>query len=135
VLHRFDPDINQLRAALRGRRGDDLLAALGPPLANLRAAALVADDTRRYVAANALAEQLTGYTADELTRLRLDDITPLPRAADARGLWRDFIAKGTQQGEFELRCRTGSSVRVRYWAYANVAPGIHVSILVRVDSA
>ena len=124
-----------MRVALHRLRGEELFAALNQQLANLRVAALATDDSAQYIASNRLAEELTGYRADEITRLRLEDITPLPSAADARSLWRDFIAGGTQRGEFELRPRSGFPVGVRYWAYANVAPAIHVSLFVRVDSA
>ena len=124
-----------MRAALRGRHGKELGAVLDQQLANFRIAALAADDSARYVAANALAVQLTGYDPDEITRLGLDDITPLPRTVDARALWRDFIDTGLQRGEFELRTRAGLLVPVHYWAYASVAPGIHLSLLVRVDRA
>ena len=134
-MSRFDPHIDQMRAALRDRSGDDLMAALHRQLENLKVAALAASDTARYLAANSRAEELTGYTAAEIRGLRLEDITPLPITVDAQELWRDFIAQGTQRGEFELRPRTGAPIRVRYWAYASVAPGIHVSLLERVDTA
>ena len=123
-----------MRAALRGRRGDELFAVLDQQLESLRVAALAADNSARYIASNTLAQQLTGYSADEVRQLRLEDITPLPAAVDAEELWNEFIAQGAQQGEFEVRRRNGPPVRVRYWAYASVAPGIHVSLLVRMDS-
>ena len=132
---RFDPEINQMRAALRGKRGDELLAVLNQQLANLRVAALAADNTANYIASNEQAQQLTGYSAEEIRGLRLEDITPIPSTADAQHLWGNFIADGTQRGEYELWPRRGKPVRVRYWAYASVAPGIHVSLLTRVDSA
>ena len=122
-----------MRAALHGRNGKALGAVLEQQLANFRIAALAADDSARYIAANALAVQLTGYSTDEITQLSLDDITPLPSTVDARALWRDFIDGGTQRGEFELRTRSGVLVPVHYWAYASVAPGLHLSLLVRVD--
>ena len=111
------------------------MAALRRQLANLEVAALAADGSAKYVDANSRAEELTGYTTAEIRGLRLEDITPLPSTVDARELWGDFIAQGAQRGEFELRPRTGPPIRVRYWAYASVAPGIHVSLLVRVDTA
>ena len=134
-MSRFDPHIDQMRAALRARSDDDLMAALHRQLANLKVAALAADDAANYVDANSPAEELTGYTAAEIRGLRLADITPLPSTVDAEELWQDFIVQGAQRGEFELRPRTGAPIRVRYWAYASVAPGIHVSLLERVDTA
>ena len=62
------------------------------------------------------------------------DITPIPRTVDGQRLWEEFIAKGGQRGEYELRTRDGHVVNVRYWAYASVAPGIHLSLLLPADA-
>jgi hypothetical protein len=61
------------------------------------------------------------------------DATPLPRSEAGSRLWQDFIAQGTQRGEYELRRKDGTSLRVRYWAYASVAPGVHVSLLMPAE--
>ena len=44
-----------MRAALRGQDGPTLMVVLVQQLANLRAPALAADDSTRYIASNALA--------------------------------------------------------------------------------
>jgi PAS domain S-box-containing protein len=90
---------------------------------------IIADDSARYVAASGATRELTGYDANELTALSVWDLTPLPDAVDGHGLWREFIAAGTQEGHYLLRRRDGGAVEARYVALANIAPGWHVSAL------
>jgi PAS domain S-box-containing protein len=135
VASRFAPEINKLRAALRGKRGADLIDAVRRQIARLPVATLAADNSSRYVATNAAAEALTGYSADELLRLTVTDLTPASSTEDGAELWEHFVAQGFQRGEYELRPKAGRPIRVRYWAYASVAPGIHVSLLVPEASA
>jgi PAS domain S-box-containing protein len=127
---RFTTEINRLRAALRGKHDAELLTTLRRELERLPVAALVADNSSRYVAANEAARMLTGYTQAELTSMSVMDLTPIPKTAAGRKLWETFVAQGGQRGEYELMPKSGGSVRVRYWAYASVAPGLHVSLLV-----
>lgn len=132
---RFSSAINRLRAALRGKHDAELLTALRREIELLGAAALAADNSTRYIAANAPARELTGFSNAELLEMTVMDATPLPRTDVGRQLWQDFIAQGTQRGEYDLRRRDGTSLRVRYWAYASVAPGVHVSLLVPAERA
>ena len=129
MAHRFDADIDRLRASLASRTGPDLRAALAAELEAFDLAALATDSEGRYVAVNTSAQRLTGYSRDELTRMTVMDLTPPPSASDGQTLWGEFIASGVQQGIYELRRNTGRSTQVRYWAYANIAPGIHLSLL------
>jgi hypothetical protein len=62
------------------------------------------------------------------------DLTPLPKTEAGRHLWEDFIGKGGQRGEYEIVPKRGAPLHVRYWAFASVAPGLHTSLLVPVDS-
>jgi PAS domain S-box-containing protein len=96
---RFTPEINRLRAALRGHRGPELIAALRREVERLTAAALVADNSQRYVAANTAARRLTGYTLAEIYALTVMDLTPMPNTDVGRQLWKDFIGKGAQRGD------------------------------------
>jgi PAS domain S-box-containing protein len=125
----FDAQIDYLRAALAGRTGPDLLHSLSGVLQTLGVAALAADTKGRYVAANAAAQQLTGYSGDELMRMSVTDLTPRTAAPDGEVLWEEFIASGVQHGTYEVRRKQGQPTAVRYWAFANVAPGIHLSLL------
>jgi PAS domain S-box-containing protein len=130
---RFTADLNRLRASLRGFQGADLIAAVQREIERLPVAALVADNAQRYVAANAAAQALTGYSQAELSGLTVMDLTPMPNTEDGRTLWETFIGQGGQRGEYELVPKTGSPRLVRYWAFASVAPGIHVSLLVPAE--
>ena len=106
-----------------------MVRVLQRELDRLSPATLAADDGGRYLAANASARTLTGFSASELLAMNVADLTPLGYAEDGVELWDDFVSEGEQRGEYELRRKDGTTVRVRYWAYANVAPGIHVSVL------
>ena len=130
---RFTADVNRLRASLGGFRGADLIAAVQREIERLPVAALAADNAQRYVAGNTAAQALTGYSQTELVGLTVMDLTPMPHTEDGRTLWETFIGQGGQHGEYELVPKTGSPKWVRYWAFACVAPGIHISLLVRVE--
>ena len=106
-----------------------MVRVLQRELDRLAPATLAADDGGRYLAANASARALTGFTASELIGMNVADLTPAGYAQDGEELWDDFVSGGEQRGEYELRRKDGTRVRVRYWAYANVAPGVHVSVL------
>ena len=131
---RFTPEINRFRAALRGHRGPDLITALRREVEQLTVAALVADNSLQYVAANAAARKLTGYTRAEIYARTVPDLTPMPGADAGRQVWREFIRKGASRGAFDLVRKRGAPQPVRYWAYASIAPGFHVSLLVPVDA-
>jgi PAS domain S-box-containing protein len=118
---------------LRGKHDAELLAVLRRELESLTTAALAADNSTRYVASNAAARDLTGYSQAELLRLTVTDLTPLPRSAEGQRLWQEFIGLGVQRGLYDLQRRDGSSVAVRYWAYASIAPGVHLSLLVPAE--
>ena len=90
---------------------------------------MLADDSARYVAAAGSARALTGYDPQELVSLSVWDLTPPPDSASGQGLWRSFIAAGTQEGRYILRRRDGAPVEAQYCAIANVVPGLHVSAI------
>ena len=90
---------------------------------------VIADDRRRYLAANAAACLLLRLPEEEITRLTVDDLTPPESGALVGPLWEAFIREGTQHGIFELLAPDGARVRVEYSATANIAPGQHLSIL------
>lgn len=133
VSLRYSPDLNQLRRRLRGLSQDSLLQALQERLDTFNVAALAADNTGRYVAANAKVSELTGYTRNELLKMDVTDLTPTMRHASAGELWNRFIQAGTQAGEYLLLRKDGTSVGVQYAAYASVAPGVHLSLLTPLE--
>ena len=127
---RFAPDTSRLRKVLRGKHDAELLTVLRREIESLTAAALAADNSTRYIASNAAARALTGFSAGELLRLTISDLTPMPRTAEGQRLWQAFIAKGVQRGLYELKRADGSTIGVDYWAYASIAPGVHISFLI-----
>jgi DNA-binding CsgD family transcriptional regulator len=90
---------------------------------------VIANDERRYVAANTAACLLFRLPEDELLRLRVDDLTPPEAREYIEPLWREFVDAGVQVGLYDLKMPDGGSVRVEYSATANVEPGLHLSVL------
>lgn len=92
-------------------------------------ALLVADDERRYVAANPAACRLFGLPQDELLGRRIDDFIPGadPHAIDE--VWKEFLEVGEQRGEIGLRRPDGREIVVDFAAVARHLPGRHLSIL------
>ena len=74
---------------------------------------VIADDPGRYVAASGPTRELTGYDSNELATLSVWDLTPLPNTPEGRGLWKEFIEAGIQQGQYVLRRRDGRPVEAR----------------------
>ena len=136
VPARFTSQIDRLRASLRGVDTVEAgIAVLQREIETIGPAAIAADNATNYVAANAAACDLTGYSKDELLTMSVRDLTPFPLKEDGATLWQEFIAKGIQHGEYELHRKNRSALHVRYWAFASVAPGIHLSVLVPVGGA
>ena len=106
-----------------------MIAELQRSLEELPVTALAADNTGRYVAANAPATALTGYSRSELLEMAVKDLTPALRHDESGDMWHRFIQAGAQSGDYVLERRDGASVTVHYAAYASVAPGVHVSVL------
>jgi DNA-binding CsgD family transcriptional regulator len=90
---------------------------------------VIADDTRRYVAANAAACLLLRLPEEAIRDRTIEDLTPPENRAQIESLWEAFIRDGTQEGTFELLMPDGARVAVDYSATANIAPGRHLSIL------
>jgi PAS domain S-box-containing protein len=130
VPRRFAEEIDRLRAALGDKHGGrDPVATLRREIESMAPAILASNSLRQYVACNRAARALTGFNEAELLQRGGADLTPDRHLEDGHQLWTDFIAEGEQHGEYELRRKDGTTVRVRYWAFTNVAPGIHVSVL------
>jgi DNA-binding CsgD family transcriptional regulator len=89
---------------------------------------VLADDARRYVAANPAACLLFRLPEQEIIKRRIDDLTPPENQSQVDTLWRAFVREGTQRGTFELLMPDGAKVRVDYSATANIEPGRHLSI-------
>jgi PAS domain S-box-containing protein len=123
--------LERLTAAARAQcaQCDDGTAVLRPLIGRLRVAAIVAGNGGEFVAANAAATILTGYTSAELLRMSMWQITPGVLGREAEALWRAFLATEQQTGEYRVLRHDGRIVRAEYAARAHVLPGLHVSLL------
>jgi PAS domain S-box-containing protein len=99
----------------------------------LTVAAFVADSHGRFVAANRHAAELTGYTVAELRLLSVWQITPGVNEHQAETLWRAFLSRGEQSGEYHVLGRGGRIIKARYAALTDLLPGFHVSLLQRIE--
>jgi PAS domain-containing protein len=90
---------------------------------------VLADDDRRYVAANAAACLLLRLPEEDVLHLTVDDLTPPEYRPEVGQLWDAFIRDGTQEGKYELLMPDGVRVTIEYSATANIEPGKHLSIL------
>jgi PAS domain S-box-containing protein len=89
---------------------------------------LLADDQRRYQAANDAACRLFGLSRPELLTMTIDDVTP-PEARDGIDeVWATFLAQGSLTGRYELLLPGDRREEVEYSATAEVLPGRHLSI-------
>lgn len=122
-------------AMLRQSKNIGSVAGLRLALEGIPLAALVADDHAGLIAVNARASKLTGYSERELRRLSVYDIIGEPENDNVDILWRAFINQRRQTGRFEIRTKAGRRVLVDYAAAANVAPGMHLSVLRQVARA
>ena len=95
-------------------------------------AVLFADNTGRYIGANAAAIELTGFPRRELLASSVFDITPPLDEKDVTLLWRAFLRTGRQDGEIVIRRKDGTHVSGRYMAATNVIPGVHVSVMAKL---
>ena len=77
---------------------------LGEAIEHAPVAILVADNEMRYVAANATACELLGYTREELLRLRIPDVAQYP---EAEGEFEAMIADGELIGRTTVRLKGG----------------------------
>jgi PAS domain S-box-containing protein len=89
---------------------------------------VIADDERRYVAANTAACLLLRLPEQDVLKLTIEDLTPPENRSLVPTLWEQFIREGTQKGVFELLMPDGGSLTVEYSSSANVLPRRHLAI-------
>jgi PAS domain S-box-containing protein len=84
---------------------------LGEAVEHAPVAILVADEEMRYVAANATACELLGYTRDELLQMRVTDVAVYPGADDE---FEAMIADGALMGRTTVTCKDGTHRNLRH---------------------
>lgn len=101
---------------------------LGEAVEHAPVAIMVADEEMRYVAANATACTLLGYTREELLKLRVTDIARYP---EAEGEFDAMIQRGELVGRTTVVCKDGSKRNLRYRSSETDIAGLtyYVSVL------
>ncbi|MBI3802138.1 MAG: EAL domain-containing protein [Nitrospirae bacterium] len=95
---------------------------------NANDALLVVDERGHYLDANRRAEELLGYTRDELLKMTLADITPGDGMEFGRRQDEAFKRLGRMSGEYLVVRKEGRKVCVEFSAN-RIAPGRYLSIL------
>lgn len=94
---------------------------------------LVANDSRRYVAASLAAAAYLDLGTDELLGMRIEDVTCPVEREGVRARWDAFIRSGGASGSFVLWRRDGQQIPTTFRAKANTPiPGLHVTRMVPV---
>lgn len=96
---------------------------------------LLADDYRMIVDANEPACEMVGLEREELIGMKIEDFSAPELREAAPEMFEAFLAAGSQAGPFTLVRPDGTTVDCCYSASANIAPGVHLSILVPVEHA
>ena len=73
----------------------------------------VADDEMRYLAVNNTACEVLGYTRQELLSLRVTDVAV---SVEAESLYQEMLSARSQQGDVQLRTKTGELLPFVYEA-------------------
>ena len=102
-------------------------------LARTQSAMLLADDDRTVIDANEPACELLGRERDQLIGMKIEDYTAPELRDAAPQMFEAFLQAGSQAGPFSLVRPDGTTVDCCYSASANIAPGIHLSIMVPVE--
>ena len=90
-------------------------------------AMLAADDDRHIERVNAHWCDLTGYGQKQLLEMRLDDLLAPESRPGIDMRWADLLNTGMGMARIVLLRPDGDRLQVRYGAFANVVPGIHVA--------
>jgi PAS domain S-box-containing protein len=93
---------------------------------------LLADDAGRYIAANRAACEMLGHDHAEILAMSVADLALADESPSPTEQWTRFRADGSSRGQLSLRRRDGSVVVVEFAATTDVAPGVHLSVLLDV---
>jgi PAS domain S-box-containing protein len=94
---------------------------IGEALDNGPVLLFLADEDMRYVAVNALACNLLGYTRQELLGLHVTDVC---RFEEAPKQFDEMVGSGAREGEAMLTRKDGSEFRIAYTAGETRAAGM-----------
>ena len=98
---------------------------VGEALEHGPVAVFVADDDGRYLAVNAYACELLGYTRSELLELRVPDVAVDP---EAQANYAEMKRRGSHTGITPLRRSDGSEIEMHFRASQTTVGGMLVYI-------
>ena len=88
---------------------------------------LAADDDRHIERVNDRWCELTGYSQKQVGDIRIDDLLAPESRPGIDMRWADLLNTGMGMARVVLLRPDGNRLQVRYGAFANVVPGIHVA--------
>src|SRR5215208_4650951 len=90
-------------------------------------ALLAADDDRHIVRVNKRWCDLTAYQADAVGGMRIDDLLAPESRPGIEMRWSDLLGTGLATARIVVMRPDHARVAMRYGAFANVLPGVHVA--------
>jgi PAS domain S-box-containing protein len=107
--------------------GDDLIQQnlLGDAIDQAPVAVFVAGEDQRYLAVNAYACELLGYTREELLGLSVTDVAV---DADAAASYEELVRSGVGAGSTTLRRKDGTELAMSFRASVTTVGGIAVFV-------
>ena len=93
---------------------------------NAPVALLAADDDRQILRVNQRWCDLTGYEKDAVTAMRVDDLLAPESRPGIEMRWSDLLGAGLATARIVMLRPDHLRIAVRYGAFANVLPGVHV---------
>jgi DNA-binding CsgD family transcriptional regulator len=131
MKHSDPPLPNWLPARFRDS-AEAVLAARGHAgrlrhvIAQSRMPIVIVDQQRQYLEVNQPAELAFRLGANEMRKLRIDDLTPRDRLEEMGHLWRELLESGSVGGPYRVATPDGGEFEICFWAVANAVPGEHV---------
>ena len=120
------------------RRGPTVAQHVATLISTSSQAMLLIDDERRFVAANAPACRLLGRSLSTLTQMRVGDLAASGAAhagpSELDRQWRRFLDRGNESGTCSLSAADGGVIVVDFYARANFAQGLHLSLFVPAEN-
>jgi PAS domain S-box-containing protein len=92
-------------------------------------AIMIADNDGKLTDVNPTACRLTGYSREELLQLTIFNLGSTEFRGESQGMWREFMTRGSQFGQYGITCKDGATLNVEYSAVANFLPGLHLSVM------
>ncbi|MDT4940167.1 MAG: LuxR family transcriptional regulator, regulator of acetate metabolism [Pseudonocardiales bacterium] len=90
-------------------------------------ALLAADSNRRIARVNERWSDLLGYSSAQACEMGLDELLAPESRPGIEMRWADLLGTGMGMARIVMLRADGDRVHVRYGAFANVIPGIHVA--------